>query len=85
VICPTVTATKTERKAAVRYITKFNVKSALVSSKMDTIVNVKKGRLINGRATMSYNVPRVARDKLVLMAKLSDRSTKAYKKYTVRS
>ena len=79
------TATKTARKAAVRYMGKFNVKSALVSSKMDTIVNVKRGRLINGRATVSYNVPRVARDKLVLMAKMSDRSTKAYNKYTLRS
>ena len=79
------TATKAARKAAVRYMGKFNVKSALVSSKMDTIVNVKRGRLINGRATVSYNVPRVARDKLVLMAKMSDRSTKAYNKYTLRS
>ncbi|KAK7094147.1 hypothetical protein V1264_007812 [Littorina saxatilis] len=80
-----VTLTKAERKAAVRYIGKVNVKSSLVSSKMDTIINVKKGRLINGRSTLAYNVPRVARDKLVLTAKLSDRSTKAYNKYTVRS
>ena len=79
------TATKAARKAAVRYMGKVNVKSARVSSKMGTIVNVKRGRLINGRATVSYNVPRVARDKLVLMAKMSDRSTKAYNKYTLRS
>ena len=80
-----VTAAVAERKAAVRYTSKLSVKSALVTSKMDTIINVKKGRLINGRCTLSYNVPRVVRDKLVMMAKLSDRSTKAYNKYTVRS
>ena len=67
------------------YNGKAMVKSALVSSKLDTSVTVKKGRLISTRSSLSYNVPRVVRDKISLSAKLSDRSTKAYNKYTVRS
>nr|KAG5710083.1 hypothetical protein BaRGS_030159 [Batillaria attramentaria] len=78
-------AVTAERKSSVRYTTSLNMKSSLVTTKMSTVVNVKKGRLINGRSTITYNVPRVARDKLVLTAKLSDRSTKAYNKYTVRT
>ncbi|XP_076472801.1 uncharacterized protein LOC143302134 isoform X1 [Babylonia areolata] len=79
------TATKSARKTAVRYISKVNVKSAVVSSSMSATVNVKKGRLANGRVNVMYNVPRVVKDKIVIMAKLTDRSTKAYNKYTVRS
>ncbi|XP_076436385.1 uncharacterized protein LOC143275928 [Babylonia areolata] len=79
------TATKSERKAAVRYVSKVNIKSAVVSSSMSATVNVKNGRLANGRVTVVYNVPRVVKDKIVIMAKLSDRSTKAYNKYTLRS
>ncbi|KAL8574772.1 hypothetical protein ACOMHN_035315 [Nucella lapillus] len=78
--------TKSARKNAVSYISKVNLKSAVVSSSVSGMVNVKKGRLINSRVTVSYSLPRMSlREKLVFLAKISDRSTKAYNKYTVRS
>ncbi|KAL8574776.1 hypothetical protein ACOMHN_035319 [Nucella lapillus] len=80
------TVTKSARKNAVRYISKVNLKSAVVSSSVSGMVDVKKGRLINSRVTVSYSLPRMSlREKLVFLAKISDRSTKAYNKYTVRS
>ncbi|XP_076472286.1 uncharacterized protein LOC143301780 [Babylonia areolata] len=79
------TATRSERRTSARYTSSASVKSSLVSGVLSSSVSVKKGRLASGRATLTYNVPRVVRDKVELVAKLSDKSTKAYNKYSLRS
>ncbi|KAL8597069.1 hypothetical protein ACOMHN_057558 [Nucella lapillus] len=79
------TATKSDKKNSARYVTKGSVRSGVVSGSVSSTVTIKRGRLVSGRAVVSYNMPRVVRDRLELTAKLSDRSTSSYLKYSLKS
>ena len=81
-VTTTYSVSKTNNK---KLKSKLNIKSALLTTKSDMQVNVKKDRLLSGRATVIYKVPKMISDKLVFTAKISDRSTKAYIKYNVKT
>ena len=75
---------KNAKKRGDRYDVDAILKSSQASFKLDSFAFIKTSGLIATKHVLSYTIPRVAKDKITLAAKLNDRSTKAYKKYSVK-
>jgi hypothetical protein len=76
---------KNAKKRGVRYDVDVNLKSSAVSGKLDSFTFIKSSGLVSTKSVLGYTIPKVAKNKITLGGKFNDRSTKAYKKYTLRS
>ena len=75
---------KNQKKRGVRYDADVVLKSSSVSGSIDSYTFIKSSGLISTKNVLQYTIPRVAKNKIILGGKFNDRSTKAYKKYSVK-
>merc|ERR1711879_109900 len=75
---------KAAKKKGVRYDLDAALKSNSVSGKLDHFTYIKSSGLLATKSVLGYTIPRVAKNKITLGGKFNDRSTKSYKKYTMK-
>ncbi|XP_012935328.2 uncharacterized protein LOC101854071 [Aplysia californica] len=76
---------KSGKKRTARYDVEGSLKSSGVSGKLDSYTTIKDTGFVSTKSILSYSIPKVAKNKITLGGKLNDRSTKSYKKYTLKS
>ncbi|XP_012938168.2 uncharacterized protein LOC106011799 [Aplysia californica] len=76
---------KNAKKRGVRYDIDVILKSSVASGKLDSFTFIKDSGLLSTKTVLGYTIPRVAKNKITFGGKFNDRSTKAYKKYTIKS
>ncbi|GFS10552.1 microsomal triglyceride transfer protein large subunit [Elysia marginata] len=76
---------KNAKKRGVRYDVDGNVKSTVFTGRLDSNMFIKTSGLVSTKTAVDYNIPKVAKNKIVLSGKFNDRSTKAYTKYILKS
>ena len=75
---------KNGKKRGVRYDADLNLKTTAVTAKLDSYAFVKTSGLVSTKTLLLYTIPNVAKNKITLGGKFNDRSTKAYKKYSLK-
>ena len=84
IITISVALLKNAKKRGVRYDFDASLKSASASGKVDSFTFMKNSGLIAHKTVLGYTIPKVAKNKITFGGKFNDRSTKAYKKYTLK-
>ncbi|XP_012938713.2 uncharacterized protein LOC101848113 [Aplysia californica] len=76
---------KSGKSRTIRYGIEGSLKSSGVTGKLDSNTLVKDSGFMSTKSVLGYSIPKVAKNKITLGGKLHDRSTKFYKKYTLKS
>jgi len=72
------------KKRSVRYDVEGSLKSSGVSGKLDSYTTIKDSGFVSTKTVLGYSIPKVAKNKITLGGKFNDRSTKSYRKYTLK-
>ena len=80
----TVSLIKNAKKRGVRYDADINIKSDKLTGKLDSFTLIKPSGLVATKHVLTYTIPKVAKNKITLGGKFNDRSTNAYKKYSLK-
>ncbi|GFO07586.1 apolipophorin [Plakobranchus ocellatus] len=78
---------KVEKKRSIVYKMESNVKTALFSSSLNSMVNSRKygsGQATTTKSILDYTIPKVAKNRIIASGKFIDKSTKSYTKYIAK-